>query len=113
MTESALFQAMSGKQSWLFTVTLPLIYIVLLFLGLSRDDIVEEQISEIWIPKSGSFYKDKQYAKDVGVNLNPISTFLAMALSRDGGNIFTSTRLEEVRTRMEETESLIVRKYEM
>lgn len=108
MTESALFQAMSGKQSWLFTVTLPLIYIVLLFLGLSRDDIVEEQISEIWIPKSGSFYKDKQYAKDVGVNLNPISTFLAMALSRDGGNIFTSTRLEEVRTRMEETESLIV-----
>lgn len=32
-----------------------------------------------------------------------------MAISRDGGNLFTESRLNEIRARMEETESLTVR----
>ena len=92
-----------------FTIILPAILIILLAIGWTQDDIVEEEVNEIWIRKSGSYYEDKEYADSVrGLTSTKgrsgTSNFAAMAVARDGGNMFTANRLEEIRKRMETVE---------
>lgn len=81
-----------------------LFFIFAIGAGFSQDDIVEDSISEIWIPKSGDFKKDKEYSESLDKSSSP-SNFLAMAIARDGENLLTADRLEEVRARMESLES--------
>ena len=54
----------------------------------------------------GDYAKDRDYADSVGKNNLGGTTMLAMAIARDGGNLFTPNRLEEIRQRMEELESV-------
>jgi hypothetical protein len=95
---------------WPFLFFLPVVFAVLIVLGWSKDkiEIVENQVSNIWISTSGSFARDKAYLKSLGREEGSVSTFAAMAVARDRGNLFTSSRLEEVRARMEKTERTTV-----
>lgn len=93
-----------------FLFVLPVIFAALIGLGWSKDknEIVENQIANIWISTSGSYARDRAYLKSLGRIESSVSTFAAMALARDSGNLFTASRLEEIRARMEKTERTTV-----
>ena len=75
----------------------------------TQDDIIEDEVAKIWIPTEGDYAKDLDYADEFGNGGGlGISSFAAMAISRDGANIFTEPRLEEIRARMEVMESTTV-----
>jgi hypothetical protein len=88
-------------------VALPVIFSILIGLGFTRNDIIEDDVYKIWAKEGSDYYKDRQYAQDVGGKASS-SSLLASASSKDGKNILTETRLEEIRTRMEEMESVTV-----
>ena len=93
-----------------FMLFLPCVWIVLTAVGWSRDDVVEEDVTNIWVPTSGSFFDDKKYKDSIiGDDYNKLSAFLAMSKSRDGENLFTEERLKEIRQRMEDSEKTTVR----
>ena len=77
------------------------------------DDKVEDSVYKIWTRQRSDFNKDLDYVTDVvGKDIDQrlgTSSFAALAVSRDGGNLFVPERLEEIRTRMEETENTTVR----
>ena len=50
----------------------------------------------------------RQFHESWGMREVGISTFLAMASSRDGENILTANRLEEIRSRMAQVENTTV-----
>jgi hypothetical protein len=93
-----------------FLFLLPVVFAVLIGLGWSKDknEIVENHIDNIWISTSGSYARDKAYLKSLGRVEGSISSFLAMAVARDRGNLFTASRLEEIRACMEKTERTTV-----
>lgn len=93
-----------------FLIAFPLACAVLIGVGWTRDGIIEDQVTNIWIPTRGEFAQDLEYAAELGAaeSLGSAS-FAAMAISRDGGNLFTANRLEEIRARMEQTEATTVR----
>jgi hypothetical protein len=91
-----------------FLVIIPIIYIVLTAVGWTRDDIIEDEVNNIWIPTTGDFYKDKQYADSLGRLEARAASFAAMSISRDGANLFNASRLEEIRARMEKVEGTTV-----
>ena len=91
-----------------FILAMPIICIVLIAVGWTRDDLIEEEVYNIWVPRGSSFYKDRQYAESVGKERSSTSIFSALAISRDGGNLFTGDRLEEIRARMEYSEGATV-----
>jgi hypothetical protein len=66
-------------------------------------------VNHIWIPTSGDYANNQRYAKSVGKDDLNAASFAAMAIARDGGNLFTRSRLEEIRTRMEQAERTTVR----
>jgi len=92
------------KMPWPYLAIMPLAYILLIYFGWTQDDYVESNVSEIWIPRSGSYAQDNKYAARFGKVDLGTSSIAAMAISRDGGNIFTPDRLEEIRARMEAAE---------
>ena len=93
-----------------FLVTLPFLFVLLTCLGLSRPSIIEEDVSNLWIPTEGTYKKDKEYAKSVGANIeDEMSTFAAMALSRNGNNLFTEDNLNTIVERMKRVETTPVR----
>jgi hypothetical protein len=94
---------------WPFLLVIPCILVVFAAVGWTRDDIIEEQVYNIWTPKRSEFSKDKEYADSLGVFESTISAFVAMAISRDGTNLFTESRLEEIRVRMVQVEATTVR----
>jgi hypothetical protein len=100
---------------WMIKHPLPFLFfvpVVLAFLigfGWSQDEIIEVELSNIWIGTSGPYARDTEYAKQRNRSKLPVSTFAAMAIARDRGNLFTASRLEEIRARMEKTESIQVR----
>lgn len=95
-------------QPWPFAIVIPCILAVLIGVGWTRDDIIEEQVSSIWVPTRSSFKQDRDYAESLGKGETNVTPFLAMAKSRDGGNLFTESRLEEIRARMEQVEATTV-----
>jgi hypothetical protein len=74
----------------------------------SPQDIIEDQVTNIWIPTSGSYHNDVTYAASLGEDDLSTSSFAAMSISRDGGNLFTESRLNEIKARMEKTEKTTV-----
>lgn len=74
---------------------------MLICLGLSRPSIIEEDVSNLWIPTDGTYKKDKDYAKRVGANTqDEMSAFAAMAVSRNGENLFKEENLNAIVERM-------------
>lgn len=97
-----------AKQPWIFCLLLPVVFVVLTAVGFTREDYVEDSVGHIWIPRSDKLVENEDYMKDVGVDEWGASSFAAMALSRDGGNLFSESRLEEIRMRMDAVEALTI-----
>ena len=99
---------------WIFLSILPILWIVFVAVGWSKEDKVEDSVYKIWTRQRSDYNKDLDYVKEVMKSEDAIdqrlgvSSFAALAVSRDGSNLFTPERLEEIRTRMEETENTTV-----
>ena len=91
-----------------FLLVIPIALFILIGFGWSTDDKVETEVANIWIPQDGDYAKDVDYAKSVGKNDLTATSFAALAISRDGGNIMTESRLKEIEQRMQETEATTV-----
>jgi len=105
---STLFHSMA-RMPWPYLIMMPAIYLILIGVGWTQDDFIEDKVSQIWIPTDGDYFKDQQYAERLGKNDLGATSFAAMAIARDGGNLFTESRLEEIRARMEKMEATTVR----
>jgi hypothetical protein len=93
---------------WPYLFLLPIVLACLIGFGWSQDDIIEDEVNKLWIPQSGEYAQDKAYAQTLGQDTLGSSSFAAMAIARDGQNLFTASRLEEIRARMERAESVSV-----
>lgn len=103
-----LFHAIA-KYPWLFILFLPVVLIVFVAVGFTRDNYIEDQVGEIWIPTSNNLAKDEEYLENLGGHPFRSSSIAAMALSRDSQNLLTESRLEEIRQRMNAIEGMTVR----
>jgi hypothetical protein len=92
----------------LFLAALPIMWVIFIAIGWSKDDKVEESVSNIWTRQRSSFNQDKDYAAEYDRDAFGATSFAALAVARDGENLFTPLRLEEIRKRMEETEGTTV-----
>ena len=88
-------------------VVLPAMYVILLGLGWTREDIIEDSVSKIWSKTSDDYYQNRQYAENLDV-VGSSSSFLTMAASQGSNNIHTKKILEEIRSRMEALETVNV-----
>jgi hypothetical protein len=93
---------------WPYLFILPAVFVVMIGLGWSQDDYIEDKVSKIWIATKGGYAKNAEYAESLGEGDLGATYFAAMAIARDGGNLFTEERLEEIRQRMEKAESTTV-----
>jgi hypothetical protein len=93
---------------WPYLIILPAVFVVLIGIGWTQDSYIEEEVAKIWIPTRGSYAKNIEYAESLGEGDLATTNFAAMAIARDGGNLFTEERLEEIRQRMEKAESTTV-----
>ncbi len=87
-----------------FLLFLPILWGVILGIGWSIEDKIEEEVYNIWTRSRSSLANDRDYARKLDRNHLQASSFAAMAVARDGQNLITKERLEEIRLRMEETE---------
>jgi len=94
---------------WPYLVFWPLIFAFLIGFGWTQSDIIEDEVTKIWIPTSGQYAQNLEYAEQYGKNKLGATSFAAMSIARDGGNLFEESRLEEIRARMEKTEKTTVR----
>ena len=94
---------------WPYLLIIPIAFALLIAFGWTTDDRVETDTSRMWIADEGSYARNQRYAKSLGIHESGASFFAAMATSRDGKNILTANRLEEVRSRMEKVENITVR----
>jgi hypothetical protein len=99
-----LFLAMT-KCPYPFLVTLPFIFMLVICLGLSRPSIVEEDVSNLWIPTDGTYHKDLKYTELVGAAEDDMSIFMAMAIGRHGNNLLTEDNLNAIVERMQRIET--------
>ena len=100
-----------GRYPWPFILIPPIILIVLAIVGFTQDEIVEKNISNIWTSTSGQFYNDTLYEASLlpgTTGRQSVSTFSAMAVSRDGGNLFQQSRLDEINDRMKKLAEITV-----
>lgn len=93
-----------------YLLLVPVALVVLTAVGWSRDEYVETRVGNIWIATDGDYWADKEYADDLsddgeGTGRGGVSTFAALAVSRDDGNLFREERLKEINARMEKAES--------
>jgi hypothetical protein len=95
---------------WFYMLFWPVLFSFLIGFGWTQDDIIEDEVTNIWIPTSGSYHNDVSYAASLGEDDLPTSSFAAMSIARDGGNLFTESRLNEIAARMEKAEQTTVRK---
>jgi hypothetical protein len=93
-----------------FLLFFPVIWIIFCGIGWSEDDKIEEEVHNIWAQQRSSYMQDKEYADSLGKNDRSSSAFAALAVSRDGNNLFTKDRLNEIRDRMKDTEDTTVSK---
>jgi hypothetical protein len=118
MTSFAPTETAEPKKAWLFhhmaimpwpyLIILPAVFVVLIGVGWTQDSYIEEEVAKIWIPTRGSYAKNIAYAESLGEGNLATTNFAAMAIARDGGNLFTEERLTEIRQRMEKAESTTV-----
>jgi hypothetical protein len=106
--QASLFHHMA-IHPWFYMLFWPILFAFLIGFGWTQEDIIEDEVTNIWIPTSGSYYNDVTYAASLGEADLSTSSFAAMSIARDGGNLFTESRLEEIRMRMEKTEKTTVR----
>lgn len=97
-----------ASHPWIFVLFLPVLLTVFTAVGFTRDNYIEDQVSNIWIPTSNQLAKDNAYLKELHVQAFRSSSFAAMAIARDGKNLFTESRLEEIRKRMDSIEAMTV-----
>ena len=106
----AFFFSFMAKHVWFFVLAVPLLYCLAIGVGWSGDDEkTVVLVDNLWIPDKGSYARDQAYAASIGVPTHPASTALAIATARDGGNLLTASRLSEIRARMEQAETTMVR----
>ena len=106
---SSFFEFMIQRRSiFMFLVTLPILWIVFIAVGWSKDDRVEDSVYNIWTRQRSSYKEDIDYASDYDRDRLGATSFAALAASRDGENLFTPDRLKQVMDRMEETEATTV-----
>jgi len=86
-------------------LVLPAIFMVLIGVGWTREDIIKDSVYKLWASTGNENYKNKQYAADLDVR-RVTTSFLALAKIRDSGNIFSEERLREIRDRMEVVETV-------
>ena len=103
-----LFRIIAQKPP-VFCLVLPIVFAIFVGVGFTREDYVEDSVGEIWIPNTDILVKNSKYFESIGVKDFTSTSFAAMAISRDGGNLFREDRLEEIRKRMEDIENLTVR----
>lgn len=103
-----IFHHMAARP-WPFAIIIPCILAIFVGVGWSRENIIEDEVNSIWVPTRSSFKKDRDYAEGLGKGETNTTPFLAMAKSRDGGNLFTESRLKEIRARMQQVEATTVR----
>jgi len=101
------FRLMTGKLLVPFLITLPVIFVVIIVISNSIEGTIEDRVYKLWSNKGSDYYNDRAYAEKLGIKSKSTS-FLAMAKSRDEQNIFSSKRLDEIKQRMIETESVTV-----
>lgn len=90
-------------------ILLPAIFATLIGVGLfTKDDIIEDKIYKIWSSERSKHFSDVEYMESLGSTAGA-STLLAIATSRDEGNLFKEERLEEIRKRMEQMDFLEVK----
>jgi hypothetical protein len=97
-----------ARMPWPFLIVVPVVFAFLIGFGWQTDEKVETSIVALWTAQEGDYAKDQRYARKMGSAEIAQSSFAAMAVSRDGKNIFTESRLEEIRSRMEATEGATV-----
>jgi hypothetical protein len=97
---------------WFYMLFWPILFSFLIGFGWTQDEIIENGVNNLWIPTRGSYHDDVTYAASLGENdlgTLPTSSFAAMSIARDGGNLFTESRLTEITARMQKTERTTVR----
>lgn len=97
-----------ASMPWPYLVILPIAFLLLIGFGWTQEDYIEDQVALIWIPTEGDYALDVNYASSLGVDNSGATSFAAMSIARDGGNLFTESRLEEIRMRMEKAEGTTV-----
>ena len=97
-----------AKNPLIFILFLPSLLTVFTAVGFTRDNYIEDEVGEIWIPSSNALAKDEDYLEKLDGAAFRSSTFAAMAIARDSKNLFTEPRLEEIRERMNSIESMTV-----
>ena len=107
--QAFLFHHMASHP-WFYILFSFILFSFLIGFGWTQEDIIEDEVRNIWIPTSGSYHDDLSYAASLGVEGLATSNFAAMSIARDGGNLFTESRLNEIRARMEKTEKTTVRR---
>ena len=70
---------------WPYMIIWPVILIFLIGFGWSQDDIIEDEVAKIWIPTSGAYAQDVEYATSLEQGELGASSFAAMSIARDGG----------------------------
>jgi predicted nucleic acid-binding Zn-ribbon protein len=98
-----------ARHPWPFLVLLPIAFFLLIGFGWSTSDKIEDEVTNLWIAQDGHYAADVNYMNSLGVDDLGASSFAALAIARDGGNMMTAERLALVRERMEETEKTQVR----
>jgi hypothetical protein len=102
-----LFHNMAARP-WPWLLFIPAVYIVLIVLAFySHESYVEGPMRNLWMPtiEGGDYEANQVYLKDIA----SVSIFSAIAVARDGGNLLTESRLDEITARMQTTEAATVR----
>lgn len=95
-----------AKYPALFCLSVPIVLTIITAVGFNRDDYVEDSVGEIWIPKGDQLAQNKEYLESINKPEFTSTSFAAMSIARDGGNLFTESRLEEIRQRLDAVENL-------
>lgn len=107
-----LFDSMTSNRLvlWIFLLFFPILWTILIAVGWGKEDIIETDVNAIWTKQRGAYKANLDYAEQFNEGaLGDLTSFAAMAVARDGGNLFTPERLETIRQRMEEVEKTVVR----
>ena len=90
---------------WPFLLIVPIAYALIIAFGWASDNKVETSTEKLWIEDDGAYAMNQAYAEEFDMRHMGVSSFLAMAVTRDNSNILTSSQLEEIRARMEKVEN--------
>jgi len=90
-----------------FLLFAPILCIILMIAGANVAQI-EDDVSKIWALKSGDYYKDMEYQESVQTTSTGSGVIAAVAIPREGGNVFSSAYIDEIVDRHNKTEGIEV-----